>query len=442
MSDIRGNRPSRRALLMLPPLALGVLVLAWMAAGRQAPVRAERAEPIRAVRVVEVLQLDLVPRVEGYGAVQPARVWTAVAQVAGRVVEIHPQLRDGEILPADARLLRIDPVDYELALAQAQAELDALEVEEGNTRASLDIEERNLVLAQRDFERKRGLVGKGSASQGAADESERAMLAARNLVQSLENTLALIPARQRLLEAKVERAERDLEHTLIRAPFSLRVAELAVEADQYVSVGQRLFEGDAVDRVEIEAQMAMSSLRRLFLGRPDVAPDPSKMTESLSEVLGLRPQVRLDLGGHLAEWDAEFVRFDDAVDPRTRSIGVVVAVDKPFDKVLPGERPPLSKGMFVQVVLRGKSQEQRLVVPRSAVRRGAVYLADADDRLRRRPVRVLFSQGRLSTIAEGLAAGERVVVSDLVPAAEGMLLEPRPDKGLMAEMEADAAGGS
>jgi len=66
------------------------------------------------------------------------------------------------------------------------------------------------------------------------------------------------------------------------------------------------------------------------------------------------------------------VRFDDEVDARTRTMGVVIAVDRPYDKVIPGYRPPLSKGMFVQVVLRGKPHRARLLVPRSAVRAGAV----------------------------------------------------------------------
>jgi len=82
------------------------------------------------------------------------------------------------------------------------------------------------------------------------------------------------------------------------------------------------------------------------------------------------------------------------------------------------------------------------VVPRSAVRGGAVHVADADNRLRRRPVEVLFGQGTLSIIAAGLAPGERVVVSDLVPVVEGMLLEPRVDEALTAELKAAAGGES
>lgn len=435
------DRPRHwRKFLILPPIVVGILVLMWMAQGRQPPIKAEPSEPTRTVRVIEAPMLDLIPTAEGYGPVQPARVWTAVSQVSGRVVAIHDKLRDGEILSEGTQLLRTDPVDYELALAQSRAELAELVVQEQNAQASLGIEQRNLELARQDLERKRKLIKQGTTSQSTADEAERAMLATRSAAQNLENTLSLIPTQRSLLQAKADRSARDLEHTSILAPFDMRVANLKVEKDQFVSVGQSLFEGDAVDRVEIKAQVPMSALRRLFMGREEIKLDITRLNEQLPEMVGLNPLVRLDLGNHVAEWQAEFVRFDDTVDPQTRTMGVVVAVDRPFEKVIPGYRPPLSKGMFVQVVLRGKSQAPRVVLPRSAVRGGVVLVADQENRLRRRKVELLFSQGSTSVVASGLSAGERVVVSDLVPAVEGMLLHVQTDEILSESLKTGGDG--
>ena len=431
------DRPARwRKFLILPPIALGIVIFLWMAEGRQVPTQAPRGESARSVRVIEAPLLKLIPKAEGYGPVRPARVWTAVSQVAGRVIEIHPKLRDGEILPEGALLARIDPIDYELALSQARAELAELEVQEANAKASLTIEERNLNLANQDVVRKRKLMKQGTASASTVDEAERVMLSTRMSVQTLRNTLSLIPTQRSVLDARVTRARRDLDRTEIRAPFTLRVANLVIEADQYVGVGQSLFEGDDVGRVEVEAQFALSTLRRLFVGRPDLKLDITHLGEQLPEVVGFDPLVRLDLGNYVAEWQADFVRFSDDVDSQTRTLGLVVAVDRPFEKVKLGYRPPLSKGMFVQVVVRGKSQAPRLVIPRNAVRNGTVYVADADDRLRRRSVEVLFNQDDISVISSGLAPGERVVVSDVIPAVSGMLLHPRIDEELSARLEA------
>lgn len=441
---MNAERPIRKhRWLILPPIAIGITILIWMAQGRQPPTQVDRGEAARAVRVIEAPAVELAPTAEGYGPVRPARVWRAVAQVSGRIIEIHPRLRDGEILGAGTELVRIDPIDYELALAQAQAELAELTVQEQNTRASLEIEERNRDLANQELERLRKLAEKGTASASDVDQAERTALTSNSAAQNLRNTLTLIPTQRRVLQSQATRAERDLERTRIVAPFDLRIASLGVEADQYVGVGQTLFEGDSVDRVEMNIQVPLYSLRRLFLGLSALDPsqdpaglDPTRLSEHLPELAGLDPLVRLDLGNSVAQWQARFVRMNDLVDPQTRTMGVVVAVDRPFDQVIPGLRPPLSKGMFVQVVLRGRANGPRVVLPRGAVRDGAVYLVDADQRLRRQPVEVLFDQGDYSVIAAGLEAGQQVVLSDLVPAVEGMLLNPQPDLELAEQLQA------
>lgn len=436
------SSPSRwRVLWVLPPLAAGVLFLMFMASGKQDPVRAEKAEPSQAVRVIEAQRLSLIPRAEGYGEVRPEKVWAAVAQVAGRVTETYPRLRNGEIIPAGTLLFAIDPVDYELQLAQAKAELAELDVQEQNTRASLTIDRRNLQLAQREKDRISQLSTKGTASRSDVDNAERTMLSARTSAQNTENTLALLPTQRRLLEAKLAQAERDLANTRVTAPFDLRIANLAVEKDQYVGVGQTLFNGDAVGRVEIVAQIAMSSLRKLFMGRDAPIPGVSEMRSELQSFTGFRPLVRMDMGNQFAEWEADFVRFSDEVDPQTRTIGVVIGVDNPLQKAIPGERPPLSKGMFVQVVIRGYAQPDRLVVPRSAIRGGQIYVMGPDQRLQVRAVSVAYSLDTLSVIQSGIEPGETIVVSDLIPAAPGMLLDPSSDDAMQAKLQAAARGG-
>jgi len=402
----------------------------FMVASKQPPAKIDRIEATRTVRVIDVPLIKLVAVAEGYGPVKPARVWTAVSQVSGTVTYIHPKLRDGEILSEGTELVHIDPKDYEIAQAQASAELAELDMQEKNVRASLAIEKRNLKLAKDEHERIRDLATQGTASQNSADQAERAMLTYLAAVQNKDNTLALVPAQRSLLEARLSLAKRDLQRTIIKAPFNMRVARLSIEADQYVPIGKSLFEGDAIDRVEIKAQVAMSSLRRLFIGRPNLKIDFNQLDESISELIALDSVVQLDMGNHIAEWKAEFVRFSDIVDPETRTMGVVVAVDDPFDKIIPGYRPPLSKGMFARVVLSGKVSMHRIIVPRLAIRAGTVYVVDEDSRLRRRAVKILFSQGNISVIEEGLSEGERIVVSDIVPAVDGMLLQVQLDEEL------------
>ena len=93
-----------RMLWIVPPIVIGVLVLMFMRGSKTPPVEIENVETTKLVRTIRVPQVDLKPVAEGYGVVQPARVWTAVAQVSGRVIEMHPRLRNGEIIAAGTLL--------------------------------------------------------------------------------------------------------------------------------------------------------------------------------------------------------------------------------------------------------------------------------------------------------------------------------------------------
>ena len=417
-----------------------MVVLAILVGGKSPPTKVERVAQAPVVRVIAVPQVDLAPMALGYGVVQPARVWTAVAQVAGRVIETHPRLDDGEFVKEGELLVRIDPVDYELALAEAQAQLAELEVQAINAAASLALEERSLALAEDELARNRSLADKGTASKSAADQAERTSLTASTAVQNMRNTLALIPTQRHLLEARIDQVRLDIERTAIRAPFDLRLAKVKVELAQYVPVGSSLLEGDSLDRVEVVAQVPMGAMRRLFLGR-DLEQAPALGTETMRAELGaIGARVELELGDIVAEWEGRLERISDALDADTRTVGVVVSVDRPYDQVIPGYRPPLAKGMFVKAVLHGRPRAGSLLVPRSAVRNGTVLIADADDRLRRRPVTVLFSQAGVSVIGDGLAAGDRVLVSDPIPAVEGMALRPELDTALAEALLARAGG--
>lgn len=420
----KGPRSLWMKLLVLPPLILAVAVFVWAAKSKAPPAKADLGEPTWKVRVVEVPSVTLVPEVVGHGTVQPERVWDAVAEVAGQVIETHERLRNGSILPAGSLLLRIDPATYELELAQLEAELAELVAREQNARASLTIDQGNVALAEKDLARQQGLATRGNTSESQVDRAEQAMLTLRQAVQSQKNILALVPAQRRLLEARIAQARLDLDNTTIRAPFDLRIANLQVEESQYVATGATLLEGDAIDRVEIVAQVSPAHMRALLMNQQVVDATTRVVGEDLPDLFGLDPVVRLDMGNTHATWPGRFVRMSDTVDPKTRTVGVVVAVDDPYKNVQPRLRPPLVKGMFVEVLLRGRPQPNRIIVPRSAIRGGSVYVVDDESRLEIRPVDVLFAQDSVSVIGDGLNAGETLVVSDLMPVVEGMLLDP------------------
>ncbi len=440
-----------RRLLALAPLAAGAAVFAWLLLARTGPEHGEPVESARPVRTIAAPAVAVVPRALGYGNVEPGASWQAIAEVGGRVVEVHERLAVGAILPAGSVLLRIDRTDYDLARARAAADLQGAEarlaelaVREANTRASLGIERRALALAVSELERQRQLAAQGGVPGSAVDRQERDTLAQRQRVQAQAGALDRVPAERAVLEAERARlraliaaAERDLERTEVVLPLEARIAAVGVELGQAAARGQVLAEADGIARAEVAAQVPVSRLRALIppaeRWRADIA------SPDLPALLGLGATVRHPEAAG-AVWPARFARIGPRVDPRTRTVAVIVEVDEPYRRAQPGVRPPLVKGMFVEVLLTGRARTS-VVAPRTAVHGGAVYVVTADGRLARRRVEVSLAQPAFLALAGGVEAGERIVVSDLFPAIEGMLLDPVDDPEALAALVAEATAG-
>jgi multidrug efflux pump subunit AcrA (membrane-fusion protein) len=187
-----------------------------------------------------------------------------------------------------------------------------------------------------------------------------------------------------------------------------------------------MVKADAIDKAEVEAQIPIARMRTLLHSEAPI--DLNRLDPSqLAYRLGIQAQVWLRDSGGDVRWEARFARMSDTLDPDTRTIGVIVEVDQPYAGVQPGKRPPLVKGLFVEVELRGPPRPERLVVPRHALHKDRVYLLEGH-RLSLRPVEVDSLLPDYAVIGAGLAPGDRVVVSDLVPAIEGMRLQGQADE--------------
>ncbi len=410
-------------LLLIPPLVIGIAVLMVAKNSKQPPSLVEHQEFAQTVRVLDVKSEDFTPVATAYGIVQAANTWKAISQVSARIVKVHDNLSNGAYVKKGEVLVQLDPIDSELNLAQAQVKLSEIKVSEKNTKASLKIEERNLVLAEKEYKRLKSLSRKGTTSRSSADAAERAMLSTRSIVQNHKNALALLPTQKKLQVSQIAQAQRDLDNTIIRAPFDMNVSGLAIEPEQFVSKGQQLFSGNSIDQVEIIAYVSLSELKSLFFKRDDISANIENLANDLSSIAKFKPTVYLDMGNEQqASWEAKFVRFYDEIDSQTRTMGIVVVVENPLQKIIPGIRPPLSKGMFVEVSIAGQVQKNMVAIPRSALHKNHVYLMDAENRLVVKPVKTLYHQNDKSLIKQGLKGGERLVLSDLIPAIDGMLL--------------------
>mgnify|MGYP001548734355 FL=1 len=316
-----------------------------------------------------------------------------------------------------------------------------------NLRRPLTVELEALALAQAELARKRQLAESGTIAQSELDAEEQIVLGKQTLVQNIRNELALIPAEQEQLEAQLASAQAgragavlDVERTTVTAPFPCRISDVNVELYQYAAPNQVLASASDIRASEVEAQVAISSLRRV-LTAPEQHSELSDFSmDILREYMDVTAVVRFELGDKTVEWDAQFSRLSDEVDPETRTMGVFVTVEDSYLQAEPGERPPLIRNMYCSVELRGRPTDPMPVIPRTALHQDQVYIVNGDNRLELRTVHTKFEQGGLAAISSGLEPGELVVVTDLIPAVEGMLLSPVMDDELLEALLLEAAG--
>lgn len=193
---------SRRALLPFAVLAAAALgaVLLLLSRPEVAHVTPERAPTV--VRVIEPVPRDLAMLVRSQGTVAPRTESELVPEVSGPVVWTAPSLVSGGFFEAGEPLLRIDPRDYEAAVARA--------------RASLARAEGELDHARQNLARRRELSDKGIASPSQLEDAER--------------TARVAEATREEARVTVEQAQRELARTEVQAPYTGRVREERVDS--------------------------------------------------------------------------------------------------------------------------------------------------------------------------------------------------------------------
>ncbi len=438
-----------KKLLFFIPVAAGVLLLFTMVNNKKGPSRPELAEQPRSVNVVTAQPMTIIPRVTGYGYVQPTETWEALPEVSGKIVEIHPELEKGAFIAKGDLLVRIDPQSYDFAesrgvasVMSVDAQLKELAQQKKNTEKLLDIERQKLKLTKQELERNKRLYEKGVISPSDLEKQEKNMLAQQTGVDSLINTLQLIPSQETALQAKKKSdvsnlSERrlDIEKTVIRAPFNCRISAVNIELNQFAPAGIMLVKAVNISRVEIPVQLSPADLSNLLspkIGEQSPLTFTKLNMDAIRKLIGISATVRVPLFNKKAKWEGSFRRTSDSIDLDTGAITVYVAVDQPYEKVIPSERPPLVPNLYTEVELSGRPRDNRFVIPFQAIHNGVVYLVDAENRLMKQEVAVEMVMGDLAVMHSGLPDNSKVITTDLVPAISGMLLEPVVNEELSA----------
>ncbi len=439
-------------------IALAVAVaIAFLLVKNRAPLEHAALEmPSRVVQVVHARQIPFRARVTAYGNVEPSTTFNSMAEVSGKISYLHPNLKAGETIPADTLVVRIDAEDYALSLRQTREDLKAsrsslreLESERTSTMRSLELAHKNLEVGEAELSRIREVYEKKLVAKSRLDAEQQKVIQLRQQVEDLQGRLDGYDSRRQSIEAQIARDEQEVQNrstilgrTEIRLPFDARIGMVSVDQNEFVSVGSALFEAIDLAGVEISAQVPLESMRKLVNHLENQSRIVQQFIQTggrINESLGLSAQVRLVSDMPNAVWEGRVLRISESIDPTRQTLGVVVGVDNPYDKILVGQRPPLLKGMYTAVDLLAP-QRPAMVIPRKAVHEGRVYIAGADDRLAIRAVAIQLAQDDIVVLQSGVEEDERVIITDLAPVIDGMPLQVIPATEAEAELRRHALG--
>ncbi len=217
------------------------------------------------------------------------------AYVAGHVVQVTPQVAgtvvaigadDTDRVQAGQVLVRLDPVDAQVALGQAEAQL-AQAVREVRTlytrNASLDALQAQraseLAKAQEDLARRSPLATTGAVSKEEVEHARNAVEAARAALSAAREDLVTNRVRTEgtsvdkhpgvaAAAARVRDAFLALQRTEIAAPVAGYVARRTVQVGQRVAPGALLMAVVPLDSVWVDANFKEVQLRDMRIGQP------------------------------------------------------------------------------------------------------------------------------------------------------------------------------
>ncbi|MBE0489429.1 MAG: efflux RND transporter periplasmic adaptor subunit [Halomonas sp.] len=293
------------------------------------------------------------------GRLEPASTVDIAFQITGQILDILPD--EGERVPAGSLLARLDPEDFELALARAES---------------------NLTLTRSEFARASELVSRGVTPPAQLDRPQAELTQAR---------------------ISVDESRRALDQTNIHAPFEAMLARRLAEPYANVTPAVPVLRLQDVSRL-----YASISLPEELAQAVRNMPDDFDAVVYFAALPGLA--VPLSLG-----------RFVTEADPVAQTYEVKLLLTESDPRLLPGMtatvevRPRIPQSAVT--VPMGAIDATSSPTP-------SVWVIGADDRVTRQPVQLGLPLGDRVVVLEGLVAGDRVVAAGWRQLTPGDVVRP------------------
>lgn len=361
-----------------------LIILAVLVVGILAAVLIVKTAPKPEKRSVErVIPLVQIKQIEGKqqrpswsaGATTDAKTKVAlVAQVSGQIEALHEQAIPGMFLKKGSVLATIDDSTYRQTFLQKQASVT-------QARANLDMELGQAQNALNDYK-----------LSGMRLSKEAKVLALR------KPQLASVKAALKIAKADLAKAKLDLKRTTITMPFDGYVLQNHVNQGSYVNNNAQVFDVLASDEfwLEIKVPSAFASIL-----------DAEHSAQIATLTQGKNDQPRL----------AQVLSVLPSVDATDRQIKVLLKIEAP----LKSDPFSIRYGEYLQVTVFAKLFDDALLINNQFVNDdNTIWLVDAQNKLQKRPVDILYRQRDQVWLKAELKEGDVLLKSPLPFMSSGM----------------------
>jgi RND family efflux transporter MFP subunit len=330
---------------------------------------------------------DYRPIITGFGEVKPVHEIGLTSEISGRVTQLSNAFRTGQIVFKGKVLAQIDPTNYEQALAQAQSSLE-------EAKLALLEEERQSKQVLSEWKRS-GVKGK-PASELVLRKPQ----------------LAFAQAKLKSAEANVKKEKRDLDNTLIRAPFNSLIVTRDIQPGSVIQTGTKIATLYSTDKVEIRVPLSDTQWIQLMSGHNDIKNQSVTIASSTGE----------------GKWKGVIDRVEKHLSNDTRQRAVILSVSKPFEQEI-----GLFPGSFVQAHIEGAVVNNLWELPASSIsQKGDIWFVGSNGQLNSAKVKRFFDIEDSTYVypkdGQGFATN-KIITRPLSHFRKGMLVRIK-DEGL------------
>ncbi len=346
---------------------------------------------------------DVQPQLQLFGDVVAGRTVELRALVAGEILAVGERFRDGGAVKTGDMIAKIDDFDYRTILAErraqlveAKARLDEIKARQKSHAEALIRDQEILALQERHLSRVQKLKAKGAGTDRALDNAKLDIARQQQIMSNRSNEIVAEAARlaqqQALitrLEVGITRMERDLERTILAAPFDGYLYDITAEVGKRLSVNDRVARLIDASRLEVAVHLSDSQFGRLI--------------SSGETLVGRKAQVSWKIGSDEIRLAATIDRVAPTINAASGGVDAYAVLDRAA--ISRSVRP----GAFVTILLPDKVYRQVARLPETALNNDLQVFVIKDGRLERRQIELIARQGNDVLVKGELKDGEKVV---------------------------------